>query len=192
MDDDSERTSDASEALRPALRNVALIREIERRESAGHSALERASDAITRVIGSAGMVVFHLFFFAGWFVWNSNWIGGLQPFDPFPFGILTLIVSAEGVFLAIFVLISQNRMTREAERRARLDLHVNLLCEQSTTKVLQVVDRIAEKLDVSGVAQDAEALQLAKSTDIERLAAQLSDTASAIPRQLDEDATALR
>jgi uncharacterized membrane protein len=175
--DESERLSDASEALRPALRNVALIRELERRESEGRSALERYSDSITRVIGSAGMVLFHLCLFGVWFALNSTWIPGLEPFDPFPFGILTLIVSAEGVFLAIFVLISQNRMTRDAERRARLDLHVNLLCEQSTTKVLQVVDRIAERLNVPGVAQDAEALQLAKSTDIERLAEQLSDTA---------------
>lgn len=176
MDPDQTPVSDAPDSLRPALRNVALIREIERRENLAHSTLERASDAITRVIGSAGMVLLHGCLFAVWFVWNSGHIPGLEPFDPFPFGILTLIVSAEGVFLAIFVLISQNRMTRDAERRARLDLHVNLLCEQSTTKVLQVVDRIAEQLGVQGVAQDAEALQLAKSTDIERLAEQLNDT----------------
>lgn len=178
MKPSSESFSDSSEALRPALRNVALIQELERRESAGRSTLERSSDAITKVIGSTGMVLFHVFVFTVWFVLNSRIITGLEPFDPFPFGILTLIVSAEGVFLAIFVLISQNRMTRDAERRARLDLHVNLLCEQSTTKVLQVVDRIAERLDVPGVAQDAEALQLAKSTDIERLAEKLNETAN--------------
>lgn len=181
MDAESTRTSDASEGLRPALRNVALIREIERRDIAARSGLERASDAITRVIGTSWMVVVHLCSFAVWFTWNSGWIPGAVPFDPFPFGILTLIVSAEGVFLAIFVLISQNRMTRDAERRARLDLHINLLCEQSTTKILQVVDRIAERLDVPGVAQDAEALQLAKRTDIERLAEQLSESANDPP-----------
>jgi uncharacterized membrane protein len=177
MKSNTKRISEIPEAVHPALRNVALVQEIERREALSRSAVERASEAVTAVVGSAGMVIFHLCLFAVWLLWNLGALPGVAPFDPFPFGILTLIVSAEGVFLAIFVLISQNRMTREADRRARLDLHVNLLCEQSTTKVLQVVDRIAERLNVPGVAQDFEGLQLSKNTDIERLAEELAAVA---------------
>jgi uncharacterized membrane protein len=53
----------------------------------------------------------------------------MKAFDPFPFGILTLLLAAESVFLTIFVLISQNRMAREAERRSHLDLQVGMLAE---------------------------------------------------------------
>jgi len=61
---------------------------------------------------------------AGWIAANLNLIPGVRAFDPFPFGILALFVSSESVFLTIFVLISQNRMSRQAERRAHLDLQV--------------------------------------------------------------------
>lgn len=158
----------------PLARNLEALRELERESRAARTLTERFSDAVTNAIGSVGMVAFHVCLFIVWFVWNSRWIPGLTPFDPFPFGILTLIVSAEGVLLAVFVLISQNRMMRDADRRAQLDLQINLLCEQSTTTVLQVVDRIAQRLDVPGVAGDPHATHLAKPTDIGRIARALS------------------
>jgi uncharacterized membrane protein len=158
----------------PLARNLAILQELERESREARTLTERFSDAITRAIGSVGMVAFHICLFAVWFVWNSGWIEALTPFDPFPFGILTLIVSAEGVLLAVFVLISQNRIMRDADRRALLDLQINLLCEQSTTTVLQVVDRIAQRLEVPGVDADPDAAHLAKRTDIGRLARALS------------------
>ena len=71
-----------------------------------------------------------------------GFIAALPPFDPFPFGILTLIVSTEGVLLAIIILISQNRMIRQADRRAHLDLQINLLAEQEASLILRQVRRI--------------------------------------------------
>ena len=83
-------------------------------------------------------VVFHLLLFGVWFMVNLG-LTPLRPFDTFPFGILTLIVSAEGVLLAIFVLVSQNRMSRQANQRAHLNLQIGLLAEQETTKLLALV-----------------------------------------------------
>jgi uncharacterized membrane protein len=67
---------------------------------------------------------------AGWSLVNLHAIPGLKAFDPFPFGVLALVVSSESVFLTIFVLISQSRMARQSERRAHLDLQVGMLSEQ--------------------------------------------------------------
>ena len=78
---------------------------------------------------------------------------GVNPFDPFPYGLLTLIVSLESIFLSTFLLISQNRMSEQAERRADLDLHINLLAEHELTRILQILDAIQTKL---GVEHDAD------------------------------------
>ena len=60
-----------------------------------------------------------------------------------------MIVSLEAIFLSTFVLISQNRMARLNERRAELDLHINLLAEQKATKVIEMLDQITQQLDRS-------------------------------------------
>ncbi len=108
-----------------------------------------------------------------WFTINFEAVPGVAAFDPFPFGVLTLIVSAEGVFLAIFVLISQNRMTRDADRRAHLDLQISLLTEQNSTKVIQLMQTLAERLGVPEASADAEARTLAQPTDVKRIADEL-------------------
>ena len=69
-------------------------------------------------------------------------------FDPYPFSLLTLVVSLEAILLTGFVLISQDRMTKLADRRAHLDLQVNLLAEQELTAILKVVCLIADQTGV--------------------------------------------
>jgi uncharacterized membrane protein len=99
----------------------------------------------------------------------SNAVPGFPPFDPFPFGILTLIVSSEGVFLAIFILISQNRMTRQSDKRAHLDLQVNMLSEQEMTMMLRMQRRLCEHFGVEVDTVKEEAKQLLEETDVHRL-----------------------
>lgn len=60
--------------------------------------------------------------FAIWILLNTGSLG-VRPFDPFPYGLLTMIVSLEAIFLSTFVLISQNRFSQEAEHRADLAMH---------------------------------------------------------------------
>lgn len=102
----------------PTRSNVEAIARLEQEALHHRSPGERISDFITRVVGTITVVIIHLLVIALWALINLRLIPGIAPFDPFPFGILTLLLSGEGVFLAIFILISQNRMTRQADRRA--------------------------------------------------------------------------
>jgi uncharacterized membrane protein len=70
----------------------------------------------------------------------------LTPFDPFPFGLLTMVVSLEAIVLSTFVLITQNRMADMSDERADLDLQINLLAEYEITKILKLTDAIADHL----------------------------------------------
>ena len=92
-------------------------------------------------------VYVHFFWFAAWILLNSGRFG-LQPFDRFPYGLLTMIVSLEAIFLSTFVLISQNRLSEESERRADLALHIDLLTEHELTRVLQMLDAIQDKMGI--------------------------------------------
>ena len=113
---------------------------------------ERVSDAITAFSGSMSFLYLHALWFGLWVLVNSGWFG-LGAFDPFPYSLLTMIVSLEAIFLSTFVLISQNRSGAEADRRADLALHVGLLTEHEVTRALQMLDAIQERL---GVANDPE------------------------------------
>lgn len=86
---------------------------------------DRISDRITAFAGSMVFVYLHVVWFAGWIVANvTRW-----RFDPFPFGLLTLIVSLEAIFLSTFVMISQNRESARSDRRAEIDFETNVLSE---------------------------------------------------------------
>ena len=97
----------------------------------------------------------------------------IKPFDPFPFTLLTTVVSLEAIFLTLFVLASENRLTRETERRGQLDLQVNLLAEQEMTMVLRMLKEICEHLDLRGTITSEKFRELAARTDVSQLAAQL-------------------
>jgi uncharacterized membrane protein len=112
-------------------------------------------------------------------VWFVIWVtinGGrtfIKPFDPFPFTLLTTIVSLEAIFLTLFVLASENRLTQDAERRGQLDLQVNLLAEQEMTMVLRMLKEVCEHLDLRETITSKKFLDLAKRTDVSQLAEQL-------------------
>ena len=113
---------------------------------------DRLADAMTSFSGSMLFVYLHIFWFGAWLLVNTGRVG-IPPFDPFPYGLLTMIVSLEAIFLSTFVLISQNRFSDEADRRAELDLQIGLLAEHELTRVLQMLDAIQDKL---GVENDAD------------------------------------
>src|SRR5215208_5828511 len=120
-------------------KNVRAIADLERRALHERGAADRLSDAVTRATGSAPFALFHVVWFSAWFVVNTGLVAYPQPFDPFPFSFLTLVVSLEAIFLSVFVLMSQNRMTRQADKRAHLDLQVDMLAEQELTAILRMV-----------------------------------------------------
>ncbi|HEY0082561.1 MAG TPA: DUF1003 domain-containing protein [Pyrinomonadaceae bacterium] len=130
-------------------KNIAAISEMQRRDVATRKPQERISDYITRFSGSTLFVYIHVVWFSLWILLNVKLIQlpGVTDFDPFPFGLLTMIVSLEAIFLSTFVLISQNRMSVLSEKRAELDLQVNMLAEQKSAKTLELLEHIAQQLD---------------------------------------------
>lgn len=130
-------------------KNIAAITGMQRREDATLPAQEKVAGWITAFSGSMVFVYIHTVWFGLWILLNVGFIQipYLSQFDPYPFGLLTLVVSLEAIFLSTFVLIAQNRLARLSERRSELDLHINLLAEQKAAKVLELLDQVVCQLD---------------------------------------------
>lgn len=133
-------------------KNTAAIAEMQRKVTEARTVGGRIADGITDFTGSMVFVYVHVVWFAVWILLNVGLIHipRISEFDPFPFQLLTMVVSLEAIFLSTFVLISQNRLACASEKRAELDLQVNLLAEQKATKVLEMLDQITEQLDQVG------------------------------------------
>jgi uncharacterized membrane protein len=129
-------------------RNIIIVEDLRRQALSSRTTQERIADAITDFAGSMAFVYLHGLWFALWIAANLKLLPGVHPFDPFPFGLLTMIVSLEAIFLSTFVLVSQNRMGKQADQRADLDLQINLLDEHETTRILRLVDAIAKKMGI--------------------------------------------
>jgi uncharacterized membrane protein len=125
--------------------NVEKIVAIEREHKEAQTRGEKLSELIAAFCGSTIFVYINAVWFGGWIFTNSVMS---EPFDPFPFTFLTLVVSLEAIFLSIFILISQNNQTRLTERRNHLDLQINILSEQENTKMLELLQLIADKVGV--------------------------------------------
>jgi uncharacterized membrane protein len=132
---------------RVMMQNIRTIVELRRAAARGRGLQERMADAITAFSGRMLFVYVHIVWFGLWVALNTGRLG-LPAFDPFPYGLLTMIVSLEAIFLSTFVLISQNRLSEEAERRSDLDLQMDLLTEHELTRALLMLDAIQDKLGI--------------------------------------------
>jgi len=139
-------------------RNIATLVEIREHMERRKSTQDRIADWVTWFSGSMIFVYIHVVWFGIWLAINLGWTG-LKPFDPYPFNLLTMIVSLEAILLATFVLISQNRISEIADQRADLDLQINLLAEYEITRLLTIVDAIADHLGLE-VGKDPEVEEL--------------------------------
>src|SRR5208282_3935007 len=162
-------------AANPTQYNIDAIAKLEHEALDRRTPTERVSDVITKLVGNVGFLLAQLLLIAGWCLVNLKVIPGLKAFDPFPFGVLALLVSSESVFLTIFVLISQGRMARQSERRSHLDLQVGMLSEQELTTILQMVQKLCQHMGVNVDASKQEVQSFSKATDVHKLASELED-----------------
>ncbi|WP_437925319.1 DUF1003 domain-containing protein [Sorangium sp. So ce291] len=139
---------DRSEVEGVVRRNIHALLQVRKDVERKKSFQEALADRITRFTGSMTFVFLHAGIFGGWLVVNMGVIDGVKPFDPFPFVMLAMIASVEAIFLSTFVLISQNRMQALADKRAELDLQINLLAEHEITRLIELVDAISRHLKV--------------------------------------------
>ncbi|HMC73864.1 MAG TPA: DUF1003 domain-containing protein [Terriglobales bacterium] len=162
-------------AANPTQYNIDAIAKLENDALNRRTPTERVSDIITKVVGNVGFLLAQLILISGWSLVNLHLIPVVKAFDPFPFGVLALIVSSESVFLTIFVLISQSRMARQSERRSHLDLQVGMLSEQELTTILQMLQKLCQHMGVNVDSSRQEVRSFSKTTDVHKLASELED-----------------
>jgi len=155
-------------------RNIIALLERRRSEDRNRGTQERIADAVTRFTGSMVFVYLHLALFGGWIVANLGWTP-LRPWDE-SFVVLAMMASVEAIFLSTFVLISQNRMQAQADKRADLDLQVSLLAEHEITQLITLVTEIAQRMKVDA-AQDPELNELAQDVAPEKVLDHMEDHA---------------
>lgn len=163
------RTHSVDELTR---RNVEIVAELEQSALSKRSTGDRIIDRVTAFCGSVIFVWFHIIWFGVWIVLNT--VSGLPQFDPFPFGLLTMVVSLEAIMLSTFILITQNRQAQMAERRNHLDLQINLLSEQENTKMLTLIHAMAHKMGID--CEDPELHALEDRVPVSKVVEQIQET----------------
>ncbi|HET9454990.1 MAG TPA: DUF1003 domain-containing protein [Gemmatimonadaceae bacterium] len=140
------------------------VRAIKAQQAAQRTILGAAADRLNEGASSTPFLLLHVLWFTVWIVWNTGQFG-LVPFDPYPFGFLTLIVSLEAIVLSIFVLMAQKREAAIAELREEMSLQVSLRLEQEMTKTLQLVAGLYTRLGQK-LGEDPELREMLQPLDV--------------------------
>jgi uncharacterized membrane protein len=148
-------------------RNIRALLSRQRQEENTRTRQDRVADTITRFTGSMLFVYLHLVVFGLWIAVNLGWIPGLPRFDP-SFVVLAMVASVEAIFLSTFVLITQNRMAAQADKRANLDLQISLLAEHEVTRMLKLVRAMAERMGIEE-SHDPELSELSQDVRPEKV-----------------------
>ncbi len=162
-----------TEANQTLSRNIRGILDDRHQRERSASLESRVAGAISKFAGSMVFVYIHLALFGGWILVNTGWLPILPAWDP-SLVVLAMAASVEAIFLSTFVLINQNRMAAQDDLRADLDLQISLLNEHETTRLLTLVDAIAEKLGVR-TEPDPEIEELKQEVDPAEVMHQLAD-----------------
>jgi uncharacterized membrane protein len=147
-------------------RNITALLDRRKAEDRNRTFEEAVADKVTQFTGSMTFVYIHLVLFGLWITWNLGWLG-LKPFDS-SFVVLAMFASVEAIFLSTFVLISQNRMNVQADKRAELDLQISLLTEHEVTRIITLVTAIAKKMQIED-AFDPEISELSQDVHPENV-----------------------
>jgi len=161
-----------TESVAAAEQNIQAVARLQAKSQERRTPTQRLGDAITIRASRESTILLHVVWFVVWIAINTGHTL-IRPFDPFPYALLTTLVSLEVIFLTLFVLASENRLTQEAERRGHLDLQVNLLAEQEMTLVLRMLKEVCEHLNLHDTITSKQFRELAARTDVDQLARQL-------------------
>ena len=150
---------------------------IKAEHSANRSTMEIMADRMIGFASSTPFLVIHAIIFIAWIWWNLPF-SSLPKFDPYPYGMLTTIVSLEAIFLSIFVLMTQSRESRIGELREELTLQVNLRMEEEITKTLHLVAGLYSRLGLT-LADDPELKAMLEPLDPKKMESDLAEQISA-------------
>lgn len=174
---DAEPTQPAADSERRGRRRVGINRAFKaiKAEHAAHrTPMDMFSEGLTRAASSTPFLVIHALGFALWIMWNTGYLPDAQVFDPYPFGMLTMVVSLEAIFLSIFVLMTQNKESAIAELREELTLQVNLRMEEEVTKTLHLVAGLYTRLGHT-LANDPELEKMLEPLDPQEMERDLTE-----------------
>jgi uncharacterized membrane protein len=174
--EDPPRTSGPNSVEELTRRNVERVLTLEAGDHQKATTADRVADAITGFSGSIKFVWITVLIVGGWVTLNLT-LPKADRIDPFPFPLLTLVLSVEAIFLAIFILMSQNRAAQISEKRSQLDLQLTMLSEQENTKMLLMLEQIGRA--VGAETGDADVGVLTQATQPEALAEQIDRAAEA-------------
>lgn len=132
--------------------------------NANRTASEKLADLMTSRLGSMGFLIINVIWFLSWILINTGLLPIIPIFDPFPFGLLTMIVSLEAIFLAIIVLISQNRAAKVDDLRDDIDLRINEIAEEEIKKSIELMVLLLKKNNID-VSHDLELKQMLEPTN---------------------------
>jgi uncharacterized membrane protein len=161
--------SDSTRVEDPIAHNIRAMVDLRHEAQDDRTRTGRITDKVARVAGGMIFVAVHAIGFALWIVVNLTRFA----FDPYPFSLLNLLVALEAVLLTSIVLMTQNRMTRLADRRAALNLQINLLSEQELTAMLHMLNGLCTHMSVPISLHDARVHQLMAETDVHKVAVAL-------------------
>lgn len=153
------------------------FRAIKAQHSANRSAMEVLADRMIGFASATPFLAVHGIAFVSWIYWNLP-ISGLPTFDPYPYGMLTMVVSLEAIVLSIFVLMTQSRESRIAELREELTLQVNLRMEEEITKTLHLVAGLYSRLGLA-LADDPELRVMLEPLDPKKMETDLTEQINA-------------
>jgi uncharacterized membrane protein len=146
---------------------------IKAQHAAERTVIESLADGLNEIASSTPFLLIHVVWFLVWIPWNLGMFR-LKPFDPFPFGLLTMVVSLEAIFLSIFVLMSQKRESKIAELREELMVQVSLRMEEEVTKTLQLVAGLYTRMG-HVMSEDEELGKMLRPLDVTTIEKELTD-----------------
>lgn len=150
------------------------FRAIKAEHAAHRTRMDMFSETLTRIASSTPFLLLHVLSFALWISWNTGFVPGANVFDPYPFGMLTMVVSLEAIFLSIFVLMTQNKESAIAELREELTLQVNLRMEEEVTKTLHLVAGLYTRLGHT-LARDPDLDRMLEPLDPQEMERELTE-----------------
>ncbi len=145
-------------------RRLKAVHSLQARHNQKRSTFQKITDKLVSWSGTVLFLFANIAVFAIWILFNR----GRGSFDPFPFVLLTTIVSLEAIILSILVLISQNRQSKIADLRQEIDMQVNLVTEEEITKLLKLVAGLYAALKIN-IDQDSELKEMLKPTNWDSL-----------------------
>ena len=159
-----------------------MLQSIQKRLNERRTMSDKLADFLVWSAGTITFVIIHIVLFAVWIMINLDFIPAIKIFDPYPFNFLTMTVSLEAIFLAIFVLMSQNRESKTADLRQEFDVQVNIIAEREITKIIHMLAYVMNHLNIS-YEKDAELRQMMRPLNIDEIREQLEHQIGTVKKQ---------